>query len=70
MCEQKGHGCHPWRLSSWAFKRPHSLDGLDEYLTDQHKTLSLMFLKMDLINKFRDKPTFGGELQLTRLTRD
>ena len=70
MCEQKGHGCHPQRLSSWAFKRPHSLDGLDEYLTDQHKTLSLMYLKMDLINKFRDKPTFSGKLQLTKLTRD
>ena len=70
MCEQKGQGCHPQRVSSWAFKRPHSLDALDKYLTDQHKTLSFMYLKMDLINKFRDKPTFSGKFQLTKLTRD
>ena len=70
MCEQESHGCHPGKVSSWALKRPHGLDGLDEYLTDQHKTLKLKYLKMDLINKFRGKQTFSGKLQLTKLTRD
>lgn len=70
MCEQKGHGCHPGKVSSWTFKRPHGLNGLDESITDQRKTLNLKYVKMDLINKPRDDQTFSSKLQLTKLTRD